>query len=69
MSKEIRCAGCGKPVEVDQEVARVAIGTVGPRGAFQEKREWGILHKDCFDRAVDNPDALFKAIKEQAAGT
>jgi hypothetical protein len=61
-----RCAGCGKDIEPEQIVARVAIGTVGPRGAFQEQKEWGKLHKECFDRAVDNPDAVFNAIQKQA---
>jgi hypothetical protein len=61
------CAGCGKKIGPGEITMRVARGKMGQRGAFNEEKEWGLLHQACFDRAVDNPDALFKAIQEQAA--
>lgn len=58
-----RCAGCGKPLE--GKVIRLTKGKY-KKGEFEEGREWGVLHAECFDRAVDSPDAALEEVRRQA---
>jgi len=61
--EELRCAGCGKPIERGADVARVAEGTLSTNG-FREKKEWGILHRSCFNRAIGSPDAVLEELRQ-----
>lgn len=65
LNKEARCAGCGKVV-VGPGNVRISIGIVGgkdSKDAFLEREVWGILHKSCFNRAIDSPEAVIEEIQ------
>jgi len=64
--KDRACSGCGKLINPGEEIVRVARGAIGQRGAFQETEEWGMLHSACWARAIESPDVVFAAIKQQA---
>ncbi len=66
--KECRCAGCGRKFEAGEKVHRIATGTFTEDG-FSEKKEWGLLHDDCFNRAVESPRAVLDEVKRLASET
>lgn len=59
---ELRCAGCGKTIERGDDVTRVAEGALTTAG-FREKKEWGVLHRSCFNRAIGSPDAVLEELR------
>jgi hypothetical protein len=59
---ERRCSGCGKIIGIGDNVARVAMGTLA-EGGFREVKEWGIMHRSCFNRAIGSPDAVLEEIR------
>jgi hypothetical protein len=61
--EELRCSGCGKIIEKGDECARVAMGSIAASG-FREKKEWGILHRSCFNRAIGSPEAVLEELRE-----
>ena len=62
-----RCSGCGKPIVDGEDTQRIAAGKMR-EGAFDEKKEWGILHRSCFNRSIDSPTAVLDELKKQARG-
>lgn len=63
-----RCVGCGKVVEVGTKTARTALGRMEESGHI-DKSEWGIMHKDCFDRALETPASALAKITKLAKAT
>jgi hypothetical protein len=61
--EDLRCDGCGKVVDTGSDVARVAMGTYTVTNGFREKKQWGILHRSCFNRAIGSPDAVLEEIR------
>lgn len=61
-----RCNGCGKPLAEGDAVTRAAVGTIGKRASFKEKKEWGRFHQSCFNRSIDNPEATMNELKRQS---
>lgn len=64
----VRCSGCGKTIEAVAKAVRVTTGKVD-EGAFSEAKEWGIMHEECFDRAVDSPAIALAKIRKLAKQT
>lgn len=60
-----RCAGCGKVVDVGAKTARTTLGRM-EEGGHSDKSEWGLMHKDCFDRALETPATAFIKITKLA---
>jgi hypothetical protein len=68
MSKQTekdRCAGCGKKIKEGDKIYRIANGRAAEEG-FDEVREWGYLHDDCFLRAVESPKAVLDELRRLA---
>lgn len=63
----IRCSGCGKPILDGEETKRIADGKI-KAGSFEEKKQWGVLHRSCFNRSVDSPTTVLDELKKQARG-
>jgi hypothetical protein len=65
MADETRCVagGCGRVFEPGDELIRVAAGTFRNKGGFKEKKEWGLMHRSCFNRAIDSPDATMEEVR------
>ena len=65
MRETIRCAGCGKPGEDGVLAVRIALGkTSGAK--FGVTKEWGKLHRKCFEGAIDSPSATMAEVRRQA---
>lgn len=62
-TNQLRCAGCGKVIQPADPTARVAMGVTSASNVFQEKEEWGILHRSCFNRAIGSPEAILEEIR------
>lgn len=61
----VHCDGCGKAVEAVSKLVRIATGKLDS-GKFAEAKEWGVMHEECFDRAVDSPAIALAKIKKLA---
>lgn len=59
---QIRCIGCGKPVEPGQAACQILFGRMG-EGEFEEERPYGILHRPCFNRTIESPDSVMDEIR------
>jgi hypothetical protein len=60
-----RCARCGKEIEPEQKVARIAFGFSETKKRFSEKSEWGYLHVDgCFNRVIESPKSVLDELKK-----
>jgi hypothetical protein len=59
---EIRCAGCGKIIEIGDDATRIVQGKVTQK-EFREKKLWGVMHPSCFNRAIDSPEAVLEEIR------
>ena len=65
MKKQVRCKGCGKPIEsvgnkqcddCDDNVVHIRIGKVKEKGGkFEQAMEWGYMHRRCFRLAIGAP--------------
>jgi hypothetical protein len=67
MSKETRCAVCGKVIEQSEEVMQVSKGSLKGKN----KKIWGTLHTSCFDRLsgrVDSPEAVLEQVQRLGGG-
>lgn len=62
---DIHCNGCGKAILDKEDGVRVAQGKVVD-GDFEEKKEWGVMHRACFNKSIDHPDNVYAALKEEA---
>jgi hypothetical protein len=67
--KAVRCCGCGKIVAPGSYV-RLAHGKLKElhEGSlvFEETKDGGFLHKECFQRSVSMPGEMLKAAKRVA---
>lgn len=61
-TKEHRCAGCGKLIELQSKIVLVTEGTFVDEDDLLKAREWGKMHPDCFTQAVSSPQAIYKEI-------
>lgn len=61
-----RCAVCGQQVEETETVYRISSGRIRDK-EWDEKSEWGYIHRTCFALATKSPDALMAELKRQAA--
>lgn len=61
-TEEVRCAGCGKIVENGDDTTRISQGKMS-QGEFREKKLWGVMHRFCFNRAIDSPEAVLEEIR------
>lgn len=65
---QVRCKGCGKPIEsvdekqqcekCDDGVVHIRIGTVNEEDGlteFEQRTEWGYMHRRCFRLAIGAP--------------
>ena len=66
MSQDVRCAGCGKVIEIGAVSIRIEIGRETQRHSFGSKQEWGRMHHDCFSRSVASPELALAQIRTQA---
>ncbi len=64
-SKPPRCNGCGKPLEEGDDTVRIALGKAKKK-SFTETKEWGVMHRSCFNRSIDSPSATMDELKRQA---
>jgi hypothetical protein len=64
----IRCVGCGKVIEDGPKTARVSIGKL-VEGAFEEAKEWGVMHEGCFEQSVESPASALAKIRKLAKAT
>lgn len=64
MADEIRCnaGGCGLVFKPGDDQIRIASGTF-TKGRFKEKKEWGLMHRSCFNRSIDSPDATMEEVR------
>ena len=62
-----RCAGCGSPIDSGSETVEIKTGNfqAGP-GPLTESAMWGLMHKSCFNRSIDSPEAALEEIKRLA---
>jgi hypothetical protein len=59
-----RCSGCGKTLEAGEDLVRIVVGSRSSGGrSFKEKNEWGQLHRSCFNRSIDSPEAVRDEIR------
>jgi hypothetical protein len=63
MEEEVRCAGCGKPIEPRAEIAEVTIGALGNK----RRKVWGRMHRNCFRAIVRSPQMVMDEIKKVAS--
>lgn len=61
----IRCVGCGKSIDEGEDTKRVADGKIR-RGTFEERKEWGVMHRSCYNRRADAPQSTLDEMKGQA---
>ena len=64
----VRCIGCGKIIEEGAKTVRVATGKVD-EGAFEEAKEWGLMHECCFEQSVESPAIALAKVKKLAKQT
>ena len=55
MSDPLRCGGCGELVQPGQNIMSLMEGVAQPDGAIAMGAEFGLLHRECFDRSVQSP--------------
>jgi hypothetical protein len=60
-----RCAGCGKPLADGEDAKRISDGKIR-EGEFEERKEWGVMHRSCHNRRADGPDATLDELRRQA---
>lgn len=63
MADEVRCAGCGKPIEAGDEVTNVTHGKMGSDGKLARLKEWGKMHRTCHNRRADSPQAALEELR------
>lgn len=59
------CCVCGKPCEEGADTSRTAHGKV-VSGKFEEKKESGVMHRSCHNRAFNSPTATIDELERQA---
>lgn len=59
----MRCAGCGKPIEKSQRVFQIIKGTSQADGELKLGGVWGVIHTNCFARAVDSSELVLEEIR------
>ena len=62
---EVRCVGCGKTIAEGEDTKRVSDGKIR-QGEFLERKEWGVLHRSCYNRRADAPQATMDELRRQA---
>ena len=60
----VRCIGCGKPVE-EGKTFRILVG-VTDDGEFEEEKEYGDVHAECFHRVVETPRSVLDEVRREA---
>lgn len=60
----IRCVGCGKVIEVGSKTKRSMNGKMA-EGGHVDASEWGVMHEDCFDGAMESPATALAKIRKQ----
>jgi hypothetical protein len=65
MPENIRCAGCGKVIDLGDKITDVKTGSMTETGAVTAKL-WGTFHNQCFERAIDSPEIALAEIKKIA---
>ena len=63
--KLVRCAICGKLIHSGETVAQVNIGKLQELRVVSAKG-WGVVHRDCFNRAMPSPKAALEEIQRLA---
>jgi len=58
-----RCVGCGKQIDSGEKTIRVAAGK-STDDTFTEQKEWGRLHEQCFEGAIDSPTIALAKIRK-----
>lgn len=61
MSKDIRCAICGAPIQGD--CVRITRGSVDDK--FKVDSLWGFAHHSCFARAFPSKKAVLDELRSQ----
>jgi len=66
----VRCIGCGKVIEVGDESFQINSGTLSAsrrkKLKLEDGVEYGLMHSDCFHRAMESPDAALAEIRRIA---
>lgn len=62
-----RCAGCGEPIHKGAKTVEILMGSFaeGPKPLTESER-WGIMHRSCFNKSIDSPDAALEEIRRLA---
>jgi len=63
-----RCAGCGSPITPGDPSVEIKTGNyqkAGPK-PLTESARWGLMHKSCFNRSIDSPEAALEEIRRMA---
>lgn len=62
---QVRCVGCGKLIEDGEDYRRIVEGKVRD-GEFEDKKEYGRMHRSCYNRRADAPQATMDELRRQA---
>lgn len=61
----VRCAGCGEVIQPGERTVEISTGAYqgpGPK-LLTESERWGVMHKSCFNRSIDSPEAALEEIR------
>lgn len=61
-----RCTACGAVLAEKDPVYRIFAGSVRGRAKFKADRQWGTLHKTCFNAAMRIPAMALELIRRSA---
>lgn len=59
------CCVCGRPMKVGDDASRTAHGKFLNEG-FEEKKESGVMHRSCHNRAFSSPNATMDELRRQS---
>ena len=66
-NKQQRCKACGKVLEDADKALCITKGKMAGVD-FSPAKAWGILHDECFMKAVNLPEVMMRQIQQLAQG-
>lgn len=67
MAEDLRCAGCGEVFKDGEESICITEGKI-KKHVHKQGRVWGVLHRPCFNRAMDSPATTMEEVRRLSDG-
>lgn len=64
---DTRCTGCGEVFKDGDESISITEGKIR-KGVHKQSGVWGVLHRSCFNRTIDSPNATMEEVRRLSEG-